>query len=249
MARLENALLPHGRRLVRRNGLRRSSKVICSLAQRSHRQLLAVAAPTYEAYARRWGWDVVLSTEDLAMGRPIAWAKVQFITELLHDYQTVWWIDADAIIVDLERDILAELQPGRDLHLAFHAQPGARDNPIPNSGVLLVQRSAWSTEFLARLWAQEQFTDHNWWENAALLHLLGYSLDPPFQCSQQLDEHIGTLSADWNSVPVAGYHEEKSPALWHHARADHDDFWRRLGEMSANLEATVDRYPHLFESR
>lgn len=246
MGSVSYSLMPHGRRTVRRAGWRSSGRVICSLATRHYRQLLAVAAPTYLAYGRRWGWDVVLSTEDLGEGRPPAWAKVRLIQELLHRYATVWWIDSDAILVDLERDITAELQAGRDFHVAFHAQPDGRDNPIPNSGVMLIQRSPWSTDFLSRLWAQEQFIQHNWWENAALLHLLGYSLDPPFPCSGDFDPHVGTLSADWNSVPVAGYHEESRPALWHHARADHDDFWRRLGEMSAHLEATVDKHPTLF---
>lgn len=248
MTALHGALMPHGQRVVQRAGWRPAKRVICSLARNHHRQLLAVAAPTYAAYAHRWGWDVVLSTEDLGEGRPPSWMKVRLAIELLQRYETVWWIDCDAIIVDLERDVTGELQPARELHLARHAQPNDPDNPVPNFGVFLVQRSAWSLEFLQRLWAQEAYVEHNWWENAALLHLLGWSLEPPFRrVRESVDlDHVGVLSVDWNSVPVAGYHEASSAAVWHHARADHDDFWRRLGEMSFHLEQTVDRHPDLF---
>src|SRR4051794_18041233 len=84
----------------------RQSKVICAFATGRHRQLLAVGAPTFEAYAHRHGWDVVLSSEYLSGGRPQSWAKVPMMQRLLDRYNLVLCIDADAIIVDLDRSIL-----------------------------------------------------------------------------------------------------------------------------------------------
>jgi len=85
--------------------------------------------------------------------------------------------------------------------------------------------------------------DHNWWENAALLDLLGYSLDPPFAKEREShwESRVGVLDLAWNSVP--GYCASPTPAVNHHARSDHDNFQRRLDDMAADRRATQARFP------
>src|SRR5688500_7505644 len=107
-------LLPAG---TRYNDCRGARQVIASLATGRHRRLLALSAPTFEAYARCWQWDLVLSTEQLAPERPPSWAKIVLVRDLLERYETVLWLDADAIVVDLERDIATVLDADADLYL------------------------------------------------------------------------------------------------------------------------------------
>ena len=236
-----------GRTVVRATGTPRG--VVCSLATGRHRELLAEAAPTLAAYGSRHGWDVVVSSESPQGTRPPSWAKVVLVRELLRSYPFVFWVDADALIVDIDRDILDEAGVERDaadIWFARHPQERDPDATVLNAGVFLARSAPFTDELLAAMWAAESFIEHNWWENAALLDLLGYSLVPPYAQVEvtRWNERIGRLDLAWNSVP--GYCESPTPALHHHARSDHDDFGLRLRSMAADRAATAARFPTWF---
>ena len=221
--------------------------VICCLATGRHRELMAESAPSMVAYARRHDWSVVLTSEPLNGERPPSWGKLQLIRELMSTYEYVFWVDADAIIVDLDRDLLAEIDTAvSDIWFARHPQDRDPGATVLNAGVFAVHSTDWSRRLLTEVWNAEQFIDHNWWENAALLDLLGYSLDPPFAKVREShwESRVGVLDLAWNSVP--GYCESPKPAVNHHARSDHDNFQRRLDDMAADRRATQARFPAEF---
>jgi hypothetical protein len=222
--------------------------VICSLATGRHRELLAETAPTLFAYGFVHHWDVVISSEDLADGRPPAWAKVSLMSELLKRYEYVLWIDADALIVDLNRDLLAEVVDDsfHDVWLARHPQERNDAAQVPNAGVFLARSSPFARALLEEIWSLEEYVEHNWWENAALVDLLGQSLEPPYPVvrSTAWQERVGILDLAWNSVP--GYCESPTPAINHHARSDHDDFGLRLSQLRADRVEAMQRFPDAF---
>ncbi|MGZ6993304.1 MAG: hypothetical protein ACXVKJ_19505, partial [Ilumatobacteraceae bacterium] len=222
------------------------TRTICSLATGRHRQLLAESASTLAAYAQRHGWSLVLSSEKLGE-RPPSWTKLTLVQQLLGHNEFVFWVDADAVIVDLERDILAEINDDADIWFARHPQERNPQATVLNAGVFLARSCEFTRELLGAMWANEQFIDHNWWENAALLDLLGYSLDPPFPKLRpsHWDARIGELDLAWNSVP--GYCESPHPAINHHARSDHDDFGLRLNAMANDRQNAMARFPAVFE--
>lgn len=217
------------------------SRAICTYATGTHRELAAISIEASRRYARRWGWDVVASCEpELAAGRPPSWAKVALVSDLLRRYEWIWLIDADALIVDLDRDVMAEIDPsGPPIWMAMHGQGGNADHAVENAGVMLVRACAEAVGFLAEVWRQEQFIDHNWWENAAILHLLGRALEPPYlqTSSPEARSLIGRLPLAWNAVP--GMLDVDDSALHHHARADHDNFAWRVERMRSDLAHTT----------
>ena len=170
------------------------------------------------AYAQHHGWDLVLSSEHLS-DRPPSWSKLILVQELTQRYEYVWWIDADAIIVALDRDILAEVGGEADIWFARHPQDRDPDATVLNAGVFLARSGAFTRDLFQAMWDREEFIEHNWWENAALLDLLGYSLEAPFPKVRETDwdGRIGTLDLAWNSVP--GYCESPDAAVNHHAGA------------------------------
>ncbi|MDQ3484861.1 MAG: hypothetical protein M3445_05555, partial [Actinomycetota bacterium] len=200
--------------------------VICSFATGRYTALLSIATPTLIDYGERHGWDVVVSTEEhLADGRPPPWGRLPLIRELFDRYDLVWWIDADALIVDGSVDIRTELTPGKDLYLVEHVFPWPHGFAA-SSGVMLWRSSDWSRAFVDELWSLEQYIDHPVWENAALLDLLGYRLNPfghPTPTSKMA--RVQFLSPDWNSVwPDPAL----SPRVHHHGGAISFDDRRRL---------------------
>ena len=191
-----------GRRIIRQFRDGTSSRAICSLALGPYVDLLGIAASTYAAYARRWGWHLVLTTEDLSDGRPAPWAKVPYVKELLDSYEWVLWMDADAAFVDLDADISAEQEPDKDLHVVEHHHGHEELVATAITGVFMLRSSRWSLELLDTIWAREDLIDHMWWENAALLELLGYTLAPArLSRPTALLSRVKFLDLAWNSVP------------------------------------------------
>ncbi|MGZ4249693.1 MAG: class I SAM-dependent methyltransferase [Solirubrobacteraceae bacterium] len=208
------------------------SRVICSLATGDdYRALLSRSALSFETYAQRWGWELVLSSEELSDGRPAPWAKIPFIRSLLDEYEWVLWLDADVVIVDLEADISLEIEPDKDLYLVertWHGQYTA------NCGVMLIRNSDWTRAFLDQVWALDRYCEHPWWENAAVLDLLGYGLAPARQVRPTpWLQRTKLIDPRWNSIELA---RVERPAIVHRGFYDTPTRSRQLtGDLACAL--------------
>jgi hypothetical protein len=185
-------------------------KALCSIGAGPHEALLEISRPTFEAYARRHGYELITSTA-ADSSRPPAWSKVPMVREALESFELVVWIDADAVIVDGRDDIAALLEPDRSLALVRHGEL-----QVPNTGVMVWRAGAAARELLDRTWSATRFLHHPWWENAALAHALGYelptALEPrrrrllrrprPFRLARPSPLLAGVqfLPLEWNSV-------------------------------------------------
>lgn len=176
-------------------------KVLCTLGIGPHEELLEIVRPTFEAYATRHGYDFVFETGSLDPTRPAPWSKIVLIQRLLRSYDLVLWIDADAVIVDGSIDIADALPKRATFGLVAHETPEGPE--IPNSGVVLIRSSRKARRFLDRVWGRTEFMNHKWWENAAILELLGYTLEPPVTLvrAERDREMFHFLDPRWNVLP------------------------------------------------
>ena len=156
---------------------------------------------------------MISTEEELAEGRPASWGKLPLIRELLDQYDLVWWVDSDALIVDASVDLREELVDGKDLYLVEHLFPAPHDFAA-SAGVMLWRSSDWSKALVDALWASESYVHHRVWENAALLELLGYGIEQfHHPAPTPLMARVQLLSPDWNSVwPDPA----RSPKVHHH---------------------------------
>ncbi len=210
------------------------NRAICSLATGAqYRSMLSRAALSFERYAERWGWDLVLSTEEhLSEGRAAPWGKVPLIRSLLDDYEWVLWLDADVVVVDLEADICEAIEDGKDMYLVEHTWLGQY---TANSGVVLLRSCDWSRAFLDAVWASE-VNDHVWWENAAVLDLLGYALNPArlvtptawLKRTKFVDLRYNSIELDRAPTPAFVHRGFYSPA-------------RRTRQITADLQCALGR--------
>ena len=195
------------RSIHRRNGRRFRSKwhgvatprkALVSIGTGPQRKLLALARRTFEPYAERHGYDLVLRTEPIDTTRPPAWSKIRLLRELALDYDVLVWLDCDLMIVDGRADIAAELG---DQHLLCLVEHEVGQGRMPNSGVMVLRGGEQAAAFLDDVWAQERYAEHRWWENAAICHLLGYGLDPPRPVRETpLLRATKLLSPRWNAI-------------------------------------------------
>lgn len=163
---------------------------------------------TLTRYGARHGHDVVVA-RSVDCGRPAPWAKVPFVLALLDQgYDYVFWVDADAVIVDAGHDVADLIDDSKDLHLVRHHLPEC-DAPVPNTGVFLIRNSTWSRNVLRQMWELEQYAEATWWENAAFIHLLGVEgfeevgVHNPEGCTIDTSR-LAWLPERWNRVRQRG---------------------------------------------
>lgn len=172
--------------------------VLCSLGTGPQRRLLRIAERSFRPYAREHGYALDLRTEPIDPSRPPAWSKVALIRQLLDRYETVVWLDADTVVVRRDRDITAELTEGRFLGLVEHVVEGRAN---PNTGVMVVRSCDRARTFWAAVWDSTQYLNHRWWEQAAVMDLLGFDPASGERSgeSEWLDG-VEWLDKSWNSI-------------------------------------------------
>lgn len=186
--------------------LPRNNMLICSLASGTdHLAMMQVMAPTVEYYAKKHNMDSLLIPmpgRRLEESRPPAWDKVILIHHALTMYDTVMWIDADAIICNPTKDIRKSLDPESPIHLVAHR---LKDKMVPNTGVWVCRKEERAFELLKKIWNHREFINHRWWEQAALMDLIGYEprdLSSVFRGPTPYSSYIRFLGEEWNSRRV-----------------------------------------------
>jgi len=206
----------------------------------------AVCAETLRAFADHHDLALRVMTTLPDTGRPPAWAKLKVIEALFDDGASwVLWVDTDAVIVRPEADILADIGDGVELALVKHSlsvqpMPGMMVTlEVPNTGVMLLRNSPWTRALLSRAWALSQYTNHKWWENAALIHLMGYhrllrrqAINAP---DPEVMAHVHWLDPAWNSIPDDTATLTRPPIIRHHTRAT--SYEERVAAMRADVAA------------
>ena len=109
------------------------------------------------------------------------WNKVKILEEAL-DPETGWarhldwvvWIDADAIVLDMNLRIEEVVAPYPEAHLLVSAEH-AGSSTLINSGVVIVKNSAWSRAFLKEWWTFKSRTLYSDQEQFDLLYKAKYA--------------------------------------------------------------------------
>jgi len=191
-----------------------------------HAKLLALSLPKFEHYASLHDYDlrVVPCESD---GRPHAWGKIPALTMLLSSYDEVLWLDADVLIVAPKEDV-ASLVPAACMQ-AMVVHVNKRGSVVPNTGVWLVRPDM--VPYLRQAWNLTQRIHHAWWEQAAIIDLMGYSLrgirSKPPKRPNELYRRTLQLPAHWYDH-LGDVTDLDSHPRMRHARGDCDTKLRRM---------------------
>jgi hypothetical protein len=146
------------------------SKALLSYAVGGHQKLLDIALPTFQEFADRHGYDLLIP-EPMGSARPPSWHKIPALIAALRDYDEVLFLDADTVIVDSTDDLDVPAEAWQAL--VRHA---TGDGDVPNCGVWFVRRPM--LPVLEQQWSMTQYLKHGWWEQAAMHELLGFGNRP-----------------------------------------------------------------------
>lgn len=173
-------------------------KVLCSIGTGRQRKLLRLASITFRRYGRRHGYELDLRDEVLDASRPPAWSKVALIRALLSEHELVLWLDADVVVARGDRDIASELPDDRFMAMVEHTVGGKAN---PNTGVMVIRSGAEARRFFQEVWDKTEYLNHRWWEQAAVMDLLGYDPDTGEQVrGSEWSNRIHWLGKEWNSI-------------------------------------------------
>jgi hypothetical protein len=176
-------------------------KVLCSIGAGPHQALLELSGETFSIFAARHGYELDLRREVLVADRAPAWSKIALLRECLDHCDLVLWVDADAAIVDPTIDIADELARGDVMAMVAHEYDGMS---VPNAGVWVLRNRRSVRRLLDRIWNRVEYLDHDWWENAALLRELGYTVEPTVELVRptRIWGHTRFVDRSWNSISV-----------------------------------------------
>lgn len=174
------------------------SRVIVTYATGPAVEWIKVSLPTFRQYAEAHGYDFV-AADDAFLGaswsleRHPAWRKVPLISRMCRQYDEVLWLDADVVVRRMDVDIASEAVGDRRHFLVVH---NTADGSVPNAGVWFL-RGVPGDEI-------EGLKDYSsfrrsgcWWEQAALIHMLGGDPDAE-HVSVPPSDKWSELSYTWN---------------------------------------------------
>jgi galactosyl transferase GMA12/MNN10 family len=215
------------------------NRVIVTYASGAHEELLDISFPTYKAFADKHGYDLIAGQKQLDW--PAAWNKIPLLLNALMKYEVAVWLDCDTVIVDNSQDF--PVLPDGMLHsLVRHFD---KNSEVPNSGVWILKREA--IPLLNRIQDLEVFRNHGWWEQAALMTLMGYIVPPEGSEFEKTKckcvtitkwyEWCSFMRVNWNSHP--NYRAEEAKIV----HCSYKNMLQRIEVMRALVKDPKFNYP------
>lgn len=150
-----------------------NKKVLTSFGFGIHSKLLSIAAPTFAAYANKFNYDIFIPSENFfsasSKEREHSWWKIELIKKLFDTYDQILWIDSDVLICRFDKDIFDDFEKESHVGMVVH---DVNIGKVPNCGVWLLDKKCLS--WFDELWKHNNLPrSYGWWEQDAMLHLLG----------------------------------------------------------------------------
>jgi hypothetical protein len=156
---------------------------------------------TFRRFGERHGYDVVVGGEEAIADRAPAWGKVVLLRNLLDAYDYVLWVDADAIILDDSVDPASLLG---EQHFQALVSYCWNEEECACTGVWLLKKGERASAFLDAVWnGGDGYLQRHPWEQAAVMRLLGYSVDPDrFVAPTGWSDGTLWLEDEWDTIPA-----------------------------------------------
>lgn len=120
-----------------------------------------------QAYAKKHGYDVYTYTENLDKNRKPYWSKIIALRKHLADYDWLFWLDSDALIMNDSIKLEAMIDDTFDFITTRDCLKGM------NSGQFLIKNCEWSHAFL-KLWYDPKYENSQiqpGYDNGALIEI------------------------------------------------------------------------------
>jgi galactosyl transferase GMA12/MNN10 family len=172
-------------------------KALATIGTGPMERVLELSSRTFETYADRHGYELIIGDGE-SEGRPPSWGKVLLLRSLLDRFDEVLWIDSDAVILDATADLRDDVPSGCFQALCRppkYREP--RSQPLLNCGVWFI-RGEKGKALLDIVWQQDQWTHDSWWEQRAVIELLGFDVEGEEIATSPWRDGTAWLPDNWN---------------------------------------------------
>lgn len=172
-------------------------KAIVTFGVGPHAELLEIALPSFRAFAERHGYDLFIP-DKVGESRPPSWWKVPALLKLLKGgYDLAVFFGSDLVVVDGRDDF--DFPAGYWQAVVAH---DTGDGQVPNCDMWLTRPEM--IPWLEQAWELTEYNFHGWWEQAAILKLMGYEPDPRYRPMRlvepsELYHRTRLLDKGWNA--------------------------------------------------
>ncbi|KAG0240831.1 galactosyl transferase GMA12/MNN10 family-domain-containing protein [Mortierella sp. GBAus27b] len=132
-------------------------------------------------YASKHGYDFVARAAEFAQeefrGRRLVWGKIGAIQKVLPHYEWLFWMDMDAVIADLNKDVRGiireaeEKNPNKEQEISLIVVQPVRDKML-NAGVMLIKNTDWSRRFFSEVQTKADWYHKSSYEQAAIWEVM-----------------------------------------------------------------------------
>lgn len=159
-------------------------------------RIAEITLPLISAYATRHGIKHIDITPPGFVKRPASWKKLIAICDGFSDHDEVLWIDTDVVVVNGEDNIFDATPKSAAQAMVRHS---TCEGDVPNAGVWLLRRTM--LPVLMSIAMADSAVSHRWWEQAALLTVMGF-VESEGRCSHQHETSLfrdtAWLDESWN---------------------------------------------------
>lgn len=163
------------------------------------------------------------------------WLKIPALAQTLERFDLVTYLDNDCLILDFSKDIADELPA--DKWLAMH-ESITYEGTSPNAGVIVARACEQSAKFWREAWTVN--IPSKWFDNGAIMHLLGFYPNPPARKLRDTEYSPGyhVLGEEWNGCGNAPGTVKPGQRIFH-AAYGRDGYWKHAVMRSAASMAPI----------
>ncbi|KAF8923213.1 galactosyl transferase GMA12/MNN10 family-domain-containing protein [Dissophora ornata] len=132
-------------------------------------------------YATKHGYDFVARAAEFAQeehrGRRLVWGKIGAIQKVLPHYEWLFWMDMDAVIADMDKDLrdiirmAEERSENEKKEISLIVARPVKDKML-NAGVMLIKNTDWSRRFLNEVQTKVDWYRKSSYEQAAIWEVM-----------------------------------------------------------------------------
>ncbi|KAF9365027.1 hypothetical protein BGX34_011699 [Mortierella sp. NVP85] len=157
------------------------------------------SAENKRIYAAKHGYDFVARAAEFAQeefrGRKIVWGKIAAILKTLPHYEWLFWMDMDAVVADLDKDlrdiirVAEENNPDKTQEISLIVAQPVKDKML-NAGVMLIKNTDWSRRFFNEVQTKTEWYRKSSYEQAAIWSVMNEPKWAPGVYLYAKDDHI-----------------------------------------------------------
>ncbi|KAF9345348.1 hypothetical protein BGX26_003252 [Mortierella sp. AD094] len=139
------------------------------------------SAENKRTYATKHGYDFVARAAEFAQeehrGRRLVWGKIGAIQKVLPHYEWLFWMDMDAVVADLDKDLRGIIREAEDKkendgeEISLIVARPVRDKML-NAGVMLIKNTDWSRRFFNEVQTKVDWNRKSSYEQAAIWEVM-----------------------------------------------------------------------------